>query len=120
MLAVEQLVQRSMLKGSSMTRLENDLIRACEALGIKIDLGFKLSCPNGHEVRSIARLPHVGAASGMLVVGTFEEVEDHREYLDSEGFGYSVLDQPGDKEVFDLESYREMFCEWGWPGGNCA
>lgn len=72
------------------------------------------------KVRSIARLHHVGAANGMLVVGAFEEVEAYREYLDSEQFGYSVLDQPGEKEVFDLESYREMFCEWGWPGGSCA
>ena len=56
----------------------------------------------------------------MLVVGTFEEVQDYHSYLISEGFGYSVLDEPGDKEVFDLEIYREMFCEWGWPKGNCV
>jgi hypothetical protein len=105
---------------TDMTRLENDLARACEALGIRMDLGFKLSCPDGHEVRSIARLHAVGAPNGMLVVGTFEEVEDYCNYLDSTGFGYSVLDEPGDNEVFDLESNRQMFCEWGWPEGNCA
>ena len=65
---------------TDMTRLENDLARACEALGIRMDLGFKLSCPDGHEVRSIARLHAVGAPNGMLVVGTFEEVEDYCNY----------------------------------------
>ena len=102
-----------------MTRLENDLARACEALGIRIDLGFKLSCPDGHEVQSIARIHDVGAPNGMLVIGSFEEVREYRNYLDSAGFGYSVLHEPGDKEVFELEGYREMFCEWGWPEGDC-
>jgi hypothetical protein len=103
-----------------MTRLENDLTSACEALGITMDLGFTMSCPDGNEIRSIARIHNIGAPNGMLVVGSFEEVEDYCGYLDSVGFGYSVLGVPGDNEVFDLESYREMFCEWGWSEGNCA
>jgi hypothetical protein len=103
-----------------MTRLENDLATACEALGIRMDLGFKMSRSDGYEVRSIARIHNVGAPNGMLVVGSFEEVKDYCDYLHSAGFGFSVLDEPGDKEVFDLASYREMFCEWGWPEGNCA
>ena len=120
MLAIELRCAAINANDPSMTRRENDLTRACEALGIRIDLGFKLSCHDGHEVRSIARLHDVGAPNGMLVVGTFEEVQDYHSYLISEGFGYSVLDEPGDKEVFDLEIYREMFCEWGWPKGNCV
>ena len=103
-----------------MTRLEDDLAKACEALGIRMDLGFKMSCPDGYEVRSIARIHNVGAPNGMLVVGSFEEVEDYCDYLHSAGFGYSVLDEPGDKEVLDIESYREMFCEWGWAEGDCS
>jgi hypothetical protein len=102
-----------------MTRLQDELVRACEALGIRIDLGFKLPCPDGHEVQSIARIYNVGAPNGMLVVRSFEDVRKHQECLDLAGFGFSVLSEPGDREVFDLEGYREMFCEWGWPQGGC-
>jgi hypothetical protein len=102
-----------------MTRLEDRLIRACEAFKIRIDLGFKLPCPDGHDIHSVARIYGVGPPKGMLVVGSFDDVRAYQEFLDLAEFGYSVLDEPGDKSVFDLESYREMFCDWGWPDGEC-
>jgi hypothetical protein len=102
-----------------MTRLEDSLTRACDALGITIELGFKLACPDGYEVISIARIHGVGATNGMLVISRYEDVKTHQECLELAGFGFSVLSGPGDKEVFDLDVYREIFCDWGWPGGDC-
>jgi hypothetical protein len=102
-----------------MTRLEERLIRACEAFGIKIDLGFRLQCPDGHEVKSIARIRDLGAPNGMLVISSFDEVKKHQECVEAAGFGYSVLDEPGDKSTFDLQVYKEIFCDWGWRDGDC-
>jgi len=38
--------------------------------------------------------------------------------LQNMGYGYSVLDDPLHSEEFDLESYVEMFSDWGWGNVN--
>jgi hypothetical protein len=103
-----------------MTKQQEWLTRACEFLGIGIDLDFKLRCADDHEIESVARIRGVGMPNGMLVIRSFDAVRKYQEYLEVAGYGYSVLTGPGDQETFDLEGYREMFCEWGWPEGECA
>jgi hypothetical protein len=50
----------------------------------------------------------------MLIVRSYEEVQDMLEQLKQAGYGFSVLDEPHPGEDFDLESFREMFLDWGW------
>ena len=98
------------------SRREQELAKACGALGICLDIGFALRCPNGHVIRSIARVRDVGATNGMLIVGSSDDVWEYRAYLDTAGFGFSVLGEPVDNEAFDIEGYRDMFLDWGWRG----
>ena len=34
------------------------------------------------------------------------------------GYGYSVLEDPNELEVFDLNDYIEMFSDWGWSNAQ--
>lgn len=102
---------------SDMTKLETWIKRACDETGLKADFAFSVTCPDGHQIRSVARIQSVGATNGMLILLDYEEVEDHLEYLRMAGYGFSVLSEPSDEEVFDLESAIEMFRDWGWAGG---
>jgi len=97
-----------------MTNLQRWLERSCEAVGLQIDFSFTVTCPDDHEIRSVARIRGVGNVNGMLIVSDYNEISDHLECLRSSGYGFSVLSEPGDNEEFDLESAKEMFCDWGW------
>jgi hypothetical protein len=97
-----------------MTKLERWLERSCGAVGLQVDFSFTVTCPDGHEIRSVARIRGVGAPNGMLIVSDYDEISDHLECLSLSGYGFSVLSEPGDNEVFDIESAKEMFSDWGW------
>ena len=43
-----------------MTKLEAWLQRACEVVGLKVDYSFEVTCPDGHNIQSIARIRDVG------------------------------------------------------------
>jgi hypothetical protein len=52
----------------------------------------------------------------MLIVRDSDDVWDSRDALWNAGYGYSVLDEPAAAAQFDLQSYQEMFSDWGWSG----
>ena len=99
-----------------MTNLATRLSRACSALGLRAELGFNLSLGEGIEVHAVARIPDLGAPKGMLVVNSFDEVKNFSQTLINAGYGYSVLSEPSEDEEFHLDSFREMFIDWGWSG----
>lgn len=99
-----------------MTRLEDWLSRACNALGLQADIPFVANIENEHGVRAVARIHNLGANNGMLVVRSYEDVRPHAKELAKAGYGYSVLDEPRSDEAFDLDTFKEMFLDWGWMG----
>jgi hypothetical protein len=52
----------------------------------------------------------------MLLFRTYDEVRDSAQALLDMGYGYSVIDEPLPDEEFYLESFQEMFRDWGWSG----
>jgi hypothetical protein len=96
------------------SNLRKSLERSCAEVGLRLDLGFTVTCPDGHEIRSLARIRDIGDVNGMLIFTDFDEVSDHLKCLSASGYGYSVLSEPGDDEEFDLESVKEMLRDWGW------
>ena len=99
-----------------MSRLSEWLWRACSALGVRAELGFRLVLQDGTEVHTIARLPDLGAPKGMLLLASYDQVHSHSQVLLDAGYGYSVLNEPRPQEDFDLDSFRDMFKDWGWSG----
>jgi len=65
---------------------------------------------------TVARIRDLGAANGMLIFEKYEDFCELAERLLDAGYGFSVLDEPGQQEEFDLQSFEEMFADWGWSG----
>lgn len=101
-----------------MTTLEMWILQACDALGLRADFAFVVDFGDGHELRAVARIRNLGASNGMLVVRSYDDVRPYAEALAQAGYGYSVLDEPRSDEAFDVDSFREMFLDWGWVGSE--
>lgn len=101
-----------------MTKLQERLVGACDALGLGIDLDFVAPLPSGTRVAALARIANLGGTNGMLIVGSFDEVRGVTDELVAAGYGYSVLSEPNRGEELDLGSFVDMFSEWGWAGSE--
>jgi hypothetical protein len=99
-----------------MKKLAEWLWRACAELSLRVELSFKFTLPNGLEVTAVARIYNLGAANGMLVFASYDEIRNITKELLAAGYGFSVLDEPSTREEFDLDSFKEMFIDWGWSG----
>ena len=99
-----------------MNSLIQVLARACEELGLQIEFDFTLMLTDRSRIVALSHIPLLGAPSGMLIFRTYDEVQSHAEELIHAGYGYTVLDEPRPDECFDLESFKEMFIDWGWCG----
>lgn len=99
-----------------MKRLAEWIERACGELGLRTELGFRVSLPDLPDVTTVAHIHDLGAANGMLIFSSYEEVRDLTKDLLKAGYGFSVLDEPSSEEEFDLASFKEMFIDWGWSG----
>lgn len=99
-----------------MRQLSEWLWKACSALGLRAELGFRLVLPSGRELTTVARIADVGAPNGMLVFRSYDEVRDCTQALLDAEYGYSVIDEPRSDEEFDLVSFQELFRDWGWSG----
>lgn len=97
-----------------MTRLQSDFAKVCGELGLRLEIPFNLKLPDGCEVTAQVLLPQLGAPRGMIIVTSFSELKGKKTELVNMGFGYSVLDEPRIDEEYNLDSYVEMFSEWGW------
>ncbi len=99
-----------------MTTLEIWLVQACQASNLQVDLGFLAAIGDRKTIQSVARIRGLGAVNGMLIFRHYDEVRSCLNDVRQAGYGFSVLDEPRDDEAFDLQSYQEMFRDWGWSG----
>lgn len=86
---------------------------ACAALGLRLDLEFVITI-DGVEIKTVALIHEIGGPNGMLVLTSYD-----REYADKLvelGYGYSVMSEQSENTVFDLDSWIEVFNDWGWSG----
>jgi hypothetical protein len=95
-----------------MNKQQDFLARACSALSLNIKLNFEVRLKSGQLLRSEALVEGVGPSRGMLVFSSYEDVAGAGNELMELGFGYSVYGPPRADEMFDLDSYREMFLDW--------
>ena len=99
-----------------MTQLAQSLWRACADLGLRIELDFKLVLPNVPQLTAVARIWNLGSPNGMLIFTNYEEIRYRTKDILEAGYGYAILAEPATCEVFDLESFVDMFRDWGWSG----
>jgi signal transduction histidine kinase len=99
-----------------MSKLLSWLVQACDELGLHVDREFKITLDGEHVVHAVARVRGLGAENGMLVISDYDEVKAHLAEISKAGYGFSILDEPSSQEEYDLESYAQMFRDWGWSG----
>ena len=99
-----------------MTPLAEWLWRACAELGLTIEPAYNVRLPTAVELTAMARIPHLGGANGMLIFGDYDEIRRFTQPLLDAGYAFSVLGEPPQQETFDLQSYKDMFVDWGWSG----
>lgn len=97
-----------------MSRLQDFLRRACRELGLIIVTPFSLYLRDGVRIDAIALLPQLGAQKGMIVLGDVSDLSELASDIVSMGYGYSIMGEPAPSEEFDLESFRDVFLDWGW------
>jgi hypothetical protein len=94
--------------------LRSQLEKAAHELGVQIDFDYSVEIDPGKTLTCVGRLRNFGAAKGMLIVSSFQDVRDRQSELARRGYGYSVL---SDKmSEYDRESTVEMLADWGWTG----
>lgn len=98
-----------------MTRLQEELCMACELLGIDIEIGCVLFLKDGQKINTVALIPSLGGPNGMVIV---KSTDDILPIWNDFNYGFSVLDEPSENAAFDLDSFREMFVDWGWTAKN--
>jgi hypothetical protein len=99
-----------------MKQLTEWLWRACAELGLRVELGYKLALPDVPDLIAIARIQDRGAPNGMLIFGNYDETRKITPRLIDAGYGFSVLDEPTNREGFDIQTFKDVFADWGWSG----
>lgn len=98
-----------------LNRLQEELSRAAKELGLRIVVGYAARLQNGSAVTAQALFPDLGGALGTIVFDSADTCDaETRRALVAKGFSISTFSQPLGSEDFDLDSYAEMFEEWGW------
>lgn len=100
----------------AVSTLKRNLQRACEELGLDISFSPSIKISNSLEVEVFAHVANLGSTNGMLILTSGDFVRLHGGAVASANYGYSVLSDTDREGVFDLETYEEMFSDWGWAG----
>lgn len=104
-----------------MNRMQEWLARAAKELGLRVEIGRIVILASGRPVVSQALFPDLSCPLGNLVFRSDETPDaSTRRELSERGFGISTFSEPRAEGVFDLDSYAEMFAEWGWTGNAAA
>lgn len=94
--------------------MREHLQRSAAELGIRIVSPFNTKLPSGFELTAEALFPDVGAPNGTVVVESNDSVAAIGRELKQMNYTLSSFGAPRENEEIDLESYKEMFREWGW------
>lgn len=92
--------------------------KAASDLGLQITAPFSLSLASGHKLEATILIHQFGGIKGMLIFTSYEEVSPFVNEIVNAGYGFSILDEPGDNEDYNKEEYMELLADWGWGGDD--
>jgi hypothetical protein len=100
-----------------MSRLREYLLRAADGLGLRVETEHTITLPSGTRLEAEAFFPDLGTPAGMAVIRSdLVGSETIAELLFEMRYPASFIGEPSPAEKFDIDSYAEMFTEWGWCG----
>jgi hypothetical protein len=100
------------------TRLAAAWLKAGQSLGVEVVAPYRATLPSGVWIEATALVKGFGARRGMLIITDYSQVRSQLEALEQAGYGFSVLEEPGPTDVFDVEEYAEILRDWGWAGSK--
>jgi hypothetical protein len=102
-----------------MNRMQEFLARAAQELGVRVFLAYVAVLSNGRQIPTQALFSDLGGTFGTIVFDSTDvpDLESERDLV-AQGYSISTYLQPPPTEEFDLESYAEMFSEWGWTSNE--
>ena len=89
---------------------------AAQDLNMELIAPYTLPLPNGDKIQAEFLLKNFGAVNGMIVVKRFDQVSSLIDEIIKEGYGFSVLEEPSEKEKYLREDFIEILNDWGWSG----
>jgi hypothetical protein len=99
-----------------MAAFVNWILKACDLLKLDASIGHTVSLSNDVLIHVVAYIPFLGGIKGMLLVDNYDVLRPYISELIELGYGFSVVDEPRLNEEFEIESFIEMFTDWGWYG----
>ena len=102
-----------------MNKMQEHLKMAADQLGLRVIIGPIIKFKSGKKIAFEAYFPDLSNKRGIYVVqfsDAYKLDKFDRDELLKSGVGLSTFDCPEENEEFCVESYVEMFREWGWSG----
>jgi hypothetical protein len=101
-----------------MSPLQKYLHRAAAELGLRIEIAHAVTLSDGRLLLSQVRFLDLGNSSGTLVFTVEDQVDrSAREELKKREYAISTMSGAIPKTmIFDIESLKETFSDWGWIG----
>ncbi|HVT32934.1 MAG TPA: hypothetical protein VHE32_09820 [Rhodanobacteraceae bacterium] len=98
-----------------MNRMQEWLACAAKKLDVRVAIAYVAVLSNGMRLPTQALFPDLGGALGTLVFDSADILDSTaRRDLIAQGYAISTFSKPLQMEDFDIDSYAEMFSEWGW------
>ena len=98
-----------------MSRMAEEWSVEAADLGLTIIAPFRLILPDGRELEFDALLKNFGYKNGTLLTSN-HDIWDHREAIIGLGYGWSIMGEYSEHEVYDRAGYIEVLADWGWSG----
>ena len=89
---------------------------AAKDLRIEIITPFILKIESGAQIKAEILLKNFGATNGMIITKDYDQIAPFVDEIVSEGYGFSVLDEPSENEQYVREDFVDILHDWGWSG----
>ena len=98
-----------------MSKLGHSLARAAAELGLRIEVNKPVRLPSGEGFTADAFFPDLSTPTGVFVFDSRRGIANMEKLHDAD-VPASFFSEPGEREVYNVQDYMEMFNEWGWTG----
>jgi hypothetical protein len=96
--------------------LAKTMLSVCRSLGLRCETDIPEEVMSLTSLKPVVWIALLGGEKGMLVFADQAPVDLGSALVES-GYGFSTLD--GSAETCgDIDSYIEMFSDWGWTGSE--
>ena len=99
-----------------MSGLQLALQQACAKLGLAVDFDRTISLNAHLNITVPAYIVYLGGKNGMLIFTDMAIAWSNRMAIRAAGYGYTVLEDRPIGHVLDMDSFKDMFRDWGWSG----